>query len=129
MKFITATILLLLMLTQSFSKWMVVLEYELNKKFISEKLCVNKSKPSMHCNGRCYLVKKLISDEEQPQSDTHKIPVSKFVELHFTAPLADSTTSIVAIAIVASNSIYIASEYDSPLDPIFHPPSLFLLHA
>ena len=58
--------------------WMVpympFIEYELNKKYIAEVLCVNKDKPEMHCNGKCHLKKQLkkangaTEQQEQPQA-------------------------------------------------------------
>ena len=43
--------------------------FELNKQFIATELCVNKDKPEMNCNGKCYLMKKLkqAQDKEQKQ--------------------------------------------------------------
>jgi hypothetical protein len=29
--------------------------YQLNRQYIAKQLCVNRNKPPMHCNGRCYL--------------------------------------------------------------------------
>ncbi|KAA3438368.1 hypothetical protein [Rufibacter hautae] len=60
-----ATILLLsVMLTQAFSKFFIVLDYEANKDFISKVLCINREKPQLHCNGKCYLMKKLKKAEQ-----------------------------------------------------------------
>ena len=38
--------------------------YEINKKMIADKLCVNKNNPTLHCNGKCYLSKQLKKAEE-----------------------------------------------------------------
>jgi hypothetical protein len=43
--------------------------YQLNKKFIAEKLCENKSRPQMHCNGKCYLKKQLAKSTEEQNSN------------------------------------------------------------
>lgn len=37
----------------------------MNKKEITEKYCINKDKPQMHCCGKCYLKKKLAQQEEE----------------------------------------------------------------
>lgn len=47
--------------------------YELNKNYISQKLCENRSNPKMHCNGRCYLGKQLKKAEEGEQKQTQNI--------------------------------------------------------
>lgn len=42
----------------------IVLYYQLNKAYISQKLCENRKNPNMHCNGKCYLGKQLKKAEE-----------------------------------------------------------------
>ncbi|MFN8166406.1 MAG: hypothetical protein U0X76_09655 [Bacteroidia bacterium] len=53
------TILALLIFAQSVSTAFVLAGYELNRSYISKNLCENKSKPSLHCNGKCHLKKEL----------------------------------------------------------------------
>ena len=38
--------------------------YNINKQAITEQLCVNKDKPELHCEGKCYLGKQLKKAEE-----------------------------------------------------------------
>lgn len=45
--------------------------YHFNKEYITAKLCENRSKPQMHCNGQCYLSKQLKKAEEG-ESKAHK---------------------------------------------------------
>lgn len=47
--------------------------YEVNKKMIADKLCVNKSNPSLHCNGKCYLSKQLKKAEENEKKQSRSI--------------------------------------------------------
>lgn len=42
-----------------FSPILVYSLYYANRKAITEKYCINKAKPKLHCNGKCYLSKKL----------------------------------------------------------------------
>lgn len=63
------TILLILLIgLQTFSKWCLIVEYQVNKEFIAKNLCVNRAKPSSCCQGKCYLKKKLANDESQQQA-------------------------------------------------------------
>lgn len=55
---------------QSFSKWLVLAEYKLNRDFISKNLCENKSAPSKHCNGHCHLMKQLQKDNERDDNSS-----------------------------------------------------------
>jgi len=63
------TILLILLLgLQTFSKWCLIVEYQVNREFIAKNLCVNRAKPSSCCQGKCYLNKKMATDESQQQA-------------------------------------------------------------
>lgn len=63
---------MLVILLQTFSRFVVEADYFLNKNYIAEVLCLNKQKPAMHCNGKCYLSKKLKEQEKQEQAPTAK---------------------------------------------------------
>ncbi len=63
-----AIVLLLSFITVNFSKVFIWLNYELNKKEITEKYCVNKDKPCMHCCGKCHMQKKMAEDDEKQKS-------------------------------------------------------------
>jgi hypothetical protein len=47
--------------------------YQLNKKEITEKLCVNKNRPMMHCNGQCYLGKQLKKAEDNEKRQNRSL--------------------------------------------------------
>lgn len=49
--------------------------YELNKEYITEMFCINKSRPELNCDGKCFLMQKL---QEKNQTD-EKIPLSSHV--------------------------------------------------
>lgn len=49
------------------------LEYYANYQYISEVLCVNKDKPLLNCNGKCYLSQQLKKAQENENKDK-KIP-------------------------------------------------------
>ncbi|WP_146153502.1 hypothetical protein [Adhaeribacter arboris] len=69
----TLTILLLVvMMLQSFSKVLIVLNYQANKNYIAAFLCVNKQKPQLHCEGHCYLKKELNKAEEAQKKSTNQ---------------------------------------------------------
>jgi hypothetical protein len=60
--------LILLVAVQTFSKWCVILDYQVNRDFIAKNLCINRSKPLSCCKGNCYLNKKLVADETDQQA-------------------------------------------------------------
>lgn len=48
-----------------FSRLGLFVCYQLNKEYIAKVLCINRDKPQMRCQGRCYLAKKIKAQEEQ----------------------------------------------------------------
>jgi len=67
-KYPVTIVLILLMAVQTFSKWCLILEYQVNKDFIAKNLCINRAKPSCCCQGKCYLNKKMAADESDQQA-------------------------------------------------------------
>lgn len=59
MKKLTAILLSICIISSGFSRFFIYAGFDLNQKYIAAKLCENRNKPWMHCNGRCYLAKKL----------------------------------------------------------------------
>lgn len=69
------TILLIICtLTANFAKLFVFAGFELNQKYIASTLCENRDKPWLHCNGHCYLMKKIkaAEDKEKNERQTQK---------------------------------------------------------
>jgi len=58
---------------QTFSTYIIKADFYLNRSYIAKNLCVNRDNPQMHCNGKCYLAKR-IREQENPdrQSPTSK---------------------------------------------------------
>lgn len=63
----TSILLLFSLLCANLSNAFVYLGFEVNQKYIAKELCENKDKPQMHCNGKCYLMKKLKQAQEKEQ--------------------------------------------------------------
>ena len=82
------------LLFQHLSRFMILADYSLNKNYIAQNLCENKNKPAMHCNGKCYLAKKLQEEEKQ------------------RAPVSQKTIPEIQLFFVSS-SINIDADFDS----------------
>ena len=63
-KQLTAALLLLAFMAGSFCHTAAVLDYYYNNTAAYAKKCENKSRPAMHCNGKCQLMKKLQQQEK-----------------------------------------------------------------
>jgi hypothetical protein len=59
-------------------------EYAVNYDYIVENLCENRSTPSLHCDGKCYLAKQLAKESEG--SDKNPFEGKRFnVEIQFVS--------------------------------------------
>jgi hypothetical protein len=100
LKRLTAFLLLGLFLLQLGTKLFVELDFLLNQTTIIEKLCENKVKPEMQCNGKCYLMKELAkleapaenSEDQVPSYPTYFKSVDCFTEISFMTILNPSET-------------------------------------
>lgn len=79
---LTAIVLLLALINCSFSRFVVCTGFGLNRAYISQKLCINRTRPWLHCNGKCYLMKKLRQAEENERKQTEKDNLSR-LEINF----------------------------------------------
>ena len=58
-KFIVAIFLILAILTESVSRSIIVIDFELNRDYFAKELCVKKDIPDNCCKGSCALKKEL----------------------------------------------------------------------
>jgi hypothetical protein len=66
-----STTVLIAYLFSGFGGYYPIVDYLINKDYIAEHYCVNKDKPEMECDGKCYLIKQLhqaSEDHEKPTS-------------------------------------------------------------
>jgi hypothetical protein len=68
MKFFAIPILVLLLVSQAFSNWFVVMAFNLNRDYIAKNLCENRYRPELNCNGKCVLMKKMKEREKEEQN-------------------------------------------------------------
>lgn len=56
--------------------------FYLDRARLAEKHCINKSRPELHCQGSCFLSKKIREAERQQQEDEKSsTPLSQWVQL------------------------------------------------
>jgi hypothetical protein len=103
---------------QTFSKWIVVLSYEINKDYIAKTLCVNKGSC---CKGKCYLHKELAADEDQ-QKSAGKSAITKDIQLQlFFNDFAEINVTGLLIG-HHYNSFYINGKSQEFTHAFFQPP-------
>ena len=57
---------------------MPVLEYIVEHDYIAEYLCINKDRPELQCNGKCYLMRKLAEQNEQKKLNLPPISMEDY---------------------------------------------------
>ncbi|MDB4926877.1 hypothetical protein [Mucilaginibacter sp.] len=80
---ITAVVLLVALGTANYSRFFIYAGFELNKNYIATKLCENRDKPWLHCNGRCYFMKKINAAQESEKSNERQTQKNLFQEVFF----------------------------------------------
>jgi len=73
-----------------------VVDYIVNYEYITTKLCVNKAKPKLKCNGKCHLMKELAkaSESEKPISSDKKTMIQELEVLFYEEINSYKITSI-----------------------------------
>lgn len=95
--------------------------YFINKDFIVENFCVNKAKPEMDCEGKCYLVKQLA--EQTGKSAESKAPsqsATKAYAPHFVIATTHTNYFIVAFTL-QNNTVHFPSAQNTETQ-IYAPP-------
>jgi hypothetical protein len=124
MKFILVPVLMALVLTQTFSKWLVMIDYNLNKDFIAKNLCVNRAKPKLHCNGKCQMMKRMAEEEKQNSSNTNNSIKFSIQDIVFSNEIYNPTLPLLNCKLLCYNEAPPIPKYDAPFASIFHPPAL-----
>jgi len=83
----TAWLLIIASLSANYSRLVIYAGFKLNQDYIATKLCENRAKPWMHCNGRCYLMKKLKAAADKQAANERETQKDLFQEAIF----ADNT--------------------------------------
>ena len=83
LKYLVVILLLTGLLAQTFNRFLIVADYQLNKDYISKYLCENKYKPQLQCKGKCQMMKKLQAEEQKDQQNPERRSENKFEVIAF----------------------------------------------
>lgn len=70
MRSVIAYILLAAIMLPTLSPWGTIAYFKLNREYIAKVLCENRKRPELHCDGKCYLAKKLKQQQEKQDKET-----------------------------------------------------------
>ncbi|WP_255563269.1 hypothetical protein [Mucilaginibacter sp. 21P] len=114
---------MLTLISSNFSMFMVYAGFQMNQKYIAETLCINRYRPWMHCNGKCYFMKKIHQAQEnekkqEAKDNLNRLEVSFFQESFQFASIAPKILETAESGFPAYTYQY-SSRY---IDTIFRPP-------
>jgi hypothetical protein len=118
---LTAVLLIIAIISSSFSRFFIYAGYQLNKNYIAAKLCENRNRPWLHCNGKCYLMKKLKQAEEKQNASEREAQKNLVQEsLCNDIPDVKFYTQLLQVIVIPNNRIDLPKGYNA----IFRPPQL-----
>jgi len=118
---LVAILLICALFAENISRLLITAAFELNQNYIAEYFCVNKGRPQLHCDGKCYLAKKL-KEAEENEKNSEREPLK--VHYH-PASLSDTLTLTFAPSVNDSYpSIEVPFILPSRPTTIFHPPRI-----
>ncbi|MDO7886628.1 hypothetical protein [Hymenobacter cheonanensis] len=122
MKAFFAYFFISLVLLQSFSREVLLVDFALNQSVITARYCVNKARPALHCDGKCYFAKKARQQEERQNKSAG--PVKERLEM-LPATFGPWQVAAARPATPASpryTAALVPGHYAAPLGAVFRPP-------
>lgn len=98
------------------------LDFELRRDYIARYLCENRNRPELHCDGQCYLAKRLQAAQEQEQQQKGQELLRFLFELPFEAGVEPVAFAPVFSEKTAPFPACAAPVTDGLTTAPFHPP-------
>ncbi len=118
MKSLIAILIIFSFLFQSFSKFAIIINYQINKEYIAKNLCIKKDEPENCCEGKCHLNKQL-EEEDKKTEELPNIIKDKFEKEQYCQ--SDGKFYLFGTCDVLMNEFKTVSLTKIP-HTIFHPP-------
>lgn len=123
MRTILLYILLFATMLPTVSPWGIIAHYQLDKEYIARVLCENRDKPQLHCDGQCYLAKRLKAQQDkQDKETTERVQNSPVMQLFCQAALPFQFAPAWQMRLSVEFSDYQLPAYLIPLMGLFRPP-------
>jgi hypothetical protein len=122
---VLSILMLVVILSPSFMKVYIVIDFKISQDFIAKELCVKKEVENNTCQGTCHLKKELKKVEEQEQKQTPLESIKKIKEIQlFSEQFRKYTFHGIHNNKQKLNSSYTFSFSEEYLSSIFHPPKV-----
>ena len=121
LKKVTALLLIATLISANFTRLFIYAGFELNRNYIATKLCENRDKPWLHCDGKCYFMKKIKQAQERERNEEHQSQKNLFQEALFArSPLIKFYSRVLQVMQVPGHRI----ELPVVSLPVYQPPRL-----
>ena len=124
MKLFFSILVLSAFVFQTFSKFVIIMHFELNREYIAKNLCVKKDEANNCCKGSCHLNKKLEEEDKKEQ----KSPLQSLIkEVEIQLFSQEINFSFFNCEIELNHFVaYFFTKSIKVVPSIFHPPELFV---
>lgn len=122
MKHVITILVLVAILLQPFSNAVILLNYTINKEYISKNICENRKKPQLRCNGKCHLMKQL--KKENKQQEQSPLALLKCnVQVQYVEEQQEYIFSNTETRVAVNFPRYLIGNTSAESQSVFHPPT------
>jgi len=115
-----AILLIVALVAVNFSRFFIYAGFELNKKYIAGNLCENRARPWLHCNGKCFFMKK-IKQAQENEKNSQQSQKNLFQQAYVSySTVVKFHTHLLQVIPVPNNRVLLPQMQFS----IFQPPQL-----
>ncbi len=119
----TAILLLVVLISSNCSLFFVYAGFEMNHKYIAENLCINRDKPWLHCNGKCYFMRKIKQAEENQKKQEAQNNLGRLEVFFFQEPYQMTFIEPLTLEAHKSTFPHYTHRYSNAyIETIFRPP-------
>ncbi len=123
LKRVTATCLLIAVISSNYSLLLVYAGFALNKKYVADNLCINRSRPLLNCNGKCYFMKKVKQAQENEKNQESHDNLNRLNLSYFQEPFRLTLVEPAITDLSLPSSFSYSYQYsNSYLTTVFRPP-------
>lgn len=108
------------LLLNNFSRYFINIAFTLNQPYLAKNICENRNKPNLHCNGKCFLRKKIIQAQQKEQNNNAENLKNQYKEALIYQKSFLSLLYPIALKIFYPNLHFSLQHFTFP---IFHPPT------
>ena len=116
-------LLLAATLLPTVSPWGTIAYYQVNRDYIARVLCENRDKPDLHCEGKCYLAKKLKAQQDKQDKETmERVQNSPLLSLFCNDRFSFNFLSTAPAELATLLTNYLLKSYAATLAVLAQPP-------